>query len=113
MTYALVLVAILFLIGILLREHLAIFRWLYIPASVLAGLIGLAIVQGCMAAPEESHVLAFGTSITNTLGSWPGWLISVVFAGMLLEQGKSSTRESAKRVGQQGLMVWVLSLIHI
>ena len=49
-------------------------------------------------------------SVSNVLGSWPGWLIAVVFAGMLLERKPATARQSARRVGQEGLMVWIIVL---
>lgn len=107
MTFALVLVAILLFLGVLLRKNIALFEWLFIPASVVAGLIGLAVAQCCL---RFEITQSTAVSISETLGSWPGWLIAVVFAGMLLESKPSSGRESAKRVARQGIMVWVIVL---
>ncbi|MEM8667050.1 MAG: sodium/glutamate symporter [Planctomycetota bacterium] len=99
MTAAFLFVAVLLLIGVVLRAGIPLFRWLYIPASVLAGMAGLVAVQfGGERIADWSAVLR----------DWPGWLIAVVFAGMLLERKPSSFSESASRVGRQGLMVWVI-----
>ena len=99
-------VAVLLLLGVLLRHGFPIFRWLFIPASVLAGLLGLLIVQ-----------IDLGDTVTQsthewskTLDSWPGFLIAVIFAGMLLERKPAPLRQSISRVGRQGLMVWVIVL---
>lgn len=112
MTVALVFVAALLLVGVVLRQTVSLFRWLYIPASVIAGFVGLALIQGGIQLDSESNVNAWVTSLTQTLSSWPGWLIAVVFAGMLLErkQNGGSTRDQVHRVGKQGLMVWIIVL---
>jgi ESS family glutamate:Na+ symporter len=105
MVQALIFVAVLLLAGVFIRKSFSIFATFYIPASVLAGAIGLAVLQLGLAfdAPATSEWSA-------TLRRWPGWLIAVVFAGMLLERRPSSLRESLSRVGREGLMVWVIAL---
>jgi ESS family glutamate:Na+ symporter len=105
MVHALIFVAVLLLAGVLIRNSFSIFATLYIPASVLAGVIGLMVIQLGLAfdAPATSEW-------STTLRGWPGWLIAVVFAGMLLERRPSSFRESLSRVGREGLMVWVIAL---
>ena len=82
MVPASIFVAILLLIGVGLRMRFSVFRWLYIPASVLAGAMGLLICQTNLSASVTSHT----TSWTETLREWPGFLIAVIFAGMLLER---------------------------
>ena len=105
MVHALIFVAVLLLAGVWIRRSFSLFATLYIPASVLAGAIGLVVIQFGLAvdAPVTREWSA-------TLRSWPGWLIAVVFAGMLLERRPSSFRESLSRVGREGLMVWVIAL---
>jgi ESS family glutamate:Na+ symporter len=107
MLLALILVAALLLVGVVLRHRLALFRWLFIPASVVAGFVGLLVVQ--LGSRYGDGWLDWA-SISHELGSWPGWLIAVVFAGMLLERKPMSAKDSAIRVGQQGLMVWIIVL---
>ena len=107
MTFAVILVAILLFLGVVVRKSIKLFEWLYIPASVVAGLIGLAVVQACL---KIEYTQTVATSVSATLSNWPGWLIAVVFAGMLLERKNSSGLESAKRVARQGIMVWVIVL---
>ncbi len=105
MTVALLFVAVLLLIGVCLRQAIPAFRWLFIPASVIAGMVGLLVVQtNPWKAAETTDLWA------ATLSSWPGWLIAVVFAGMLLERQPSAARQSISRVGRQGLMVWIIVL---
>lgn len=101
MTEAILFVAVLLLIGMILRAIIPVFQSLYIPASVIAGACGLCLIQSGTIDSVE---------LAKTLRSWPAWLIAVVFAGMLLERKPASFSESASRVGRQGLMVWVIVL---
>lgn len=109
MTEAMLFVAVLLLAGVVLRVRFAIFRWLYIPASVIAGLLGLVIVQtAAMLAGAEPASAPVTSQWAETLRSWPGWLIAVVFAGMLMQRRPPSLGVSLRRVGRQGLMVWII-----
>ncbi|MCG8651162.1 MAG: sodium:glutamate symporter, partial [Pirellulales bacterium] len=118
MTAALIFVAVLLLIGVTLRLSFDIFRWLYIPASVIAGLVGLFFVQTTLGLGLDPSADDFQPaplvqqvdSWRATLKAWPKFLIAVVFAGMLLERKPSPVRESVSRVGRQGLMVWIIVL---
>ena len=103
---AFIFVAILLLLGVGLRLRFSIFRWLYIPASVLAGMLGLLITQINLSATVTAHT----SDWTETLKGWPSFLIAVIFAGMLLERKPAPWRKSISRVGRQGLMVWVIVL---
>ncbi len=120
MTQALLLVAGLLLVGVVLRQCFPLFRWLFIPASVVAGFVGLFVIQLSLNVnlsvesnpnlDRNQAIHAWAFSVSDILSSWPGWLIAVVFAGMLLERKASTARESARRVGQQALMVWIIVL---
>jgi ESS family glutamate:Na+ symporter len=115
MIHALLFVAVLLLVGVILRHGFVVFRRLFIPASVVAGFVGLILIQLGLNIESQGLDAAQGlntwaTSVSKVLSSWPGWLIAVVFAGMLLERKPSTVRESARRVGQEGLMVWVIVL---
>lgn len=105
---ALLFVTVLLLAGVILRLQFRVFHWLYIPASVIAGGIGLLVVQGIGYYPE--NVQTSLTEITGTLREWPKVLIAFVFAGMLLERKPSPMRDSVGQVGRQGLMVWIIVL---
>lgn len=105
MLSALLLVAVLLLVGVAVRLSMRVFQRLYIPASVIAGVIGLIVIQSA-----TSIGFPAASEWATTLRSWPGWLIAIVFAGMLLERKPSPVRESLSRVGRQGLMVWVIVL---
>lgn len=105
MTVAFLFVVVLLLIGVCLRQAVPAFGWLYIPASVIAGLVGLLIVQVNPWNPAETT-----DAWAKTLSRWPGWLIAVVFAGMLLEREPAPASQRLSRVGRQGLMVWIIVL---
>lgn len=110
MTTALIFVATLLLIGIAFRQSLGLFRKLYIPASVIGGLIGLILIQVSLSVADTIPVHDHAQSTASTLGNWPKWLIAVVFAGMLLDRQPRSATNTAGRVGRQGLMVWIIVL---
>ncbi len=105
MIAALLFVTFLLLVGVALRVRFGIFQWLYIPASVIAGMLGLAIIQ---LAPATASVST--AAIAGTLSDWPNVLIAVVFAGMLLERKPAQHRENVGNVGREALMVWIIVL---
>lgn len=107
MLLALIFVAVLLIVGVVLRHRLPLFRWLFIPASVVAGFVGLLVVQLGLRIGDG---WVDWTAVSQELSSWPGWLIAVVFAGMLLERKPVSAKDSFIRVGRQGLMVWIIVL---
>ncbi|TWU05775.1 sodium/glutamate symporter [Stieleria varia] len=114
MTVAFLFVAVLLLMGVVLRQSLGVLRWLFIPASVVAGLIGLVVIQAANAV-ELPMANLIARNLAETLAKWPGFLIAIVFAGMLLESTPGDSRGSAltnrfTRVGKQGLMVWIIVL---
>ncbi|MGI9473514.1 MAG: sodium/glutamate symporter [Rubripirellula sp.] len=111
MISALIFAAVLLLVGVVMRLRFAVFQRLFIPASVIAGMVGLLVVQSLATAGDAaSPVVTFTQELAATLRSWPGFLIAVVFSGMLLERKPAPFKESISRVGRQGLMVWVIVL---
>jgi ESS family glutamate:Na+ symporter len=96
--------ALLFL-GFLLRVKVRLFQILYIPAAILGGLLGLALSPSLLGFIPADVIGEFRT--------WPGWLISVIFAGLLLERPGRSLRESARLAARQGIMVWIIVLGEI
>jgi ESS family glutamate:Na+ symporter len=110
MTMALVATAVLLLIGLLLRLSVPWFRWLYIPASVIAGIVGLVLVQLSQRIFTDNGTLPSTavSDVTAQWSGWPGWLIAVVFAAMLLEKKQGNTRASIRRTFSQVVMVWVI-----
>jgi ESS family glutamate:Na+ symporter len=115
MLLALAFTMLVMMLGVGLRAVAPVFRWLYIPASVLAGAIGLLVIQSASSAASPPVVEAF-QSVSATLRQWPSWLIAVVFAGMMLQRrsdagdDEGGSSRTANRVARQGLMVWIIVL---
>lgn len=108
-----VFVAVLLVAAVVLREKLRWLASLRIPASLLAGTIGLVLFQLAPSAANGESSPGWLDAIANDLRSWPGPLIAVVFAGMLLAKSGSRqtfTRSNLRRAGRQGLMVWIIVL---
>ena len=95
-------------VGWWLRGRLPVLRRWFIPASVAGGLVGLVVATlGVQAGawPRDDAVL-------KQLRSWPGVLIAVVFAGMLMapaERGDGAAK-GMRGVALEGLMVWIIGL---
>lgn len=105
MLAAILFVTVMLLAAVALRLRFPLFRWLYLPSSVIAGGLGLLAIRTAPGGLEGT-----ATSIAATLETWPSWLIAIVFAGMLLERKPSPIRRTLPRVARQGLMVWVIVL---
>jgi ESS family glutamate:Na+ symporter len=102
---ALLYVAALLALGFFLRVKLRLLQVLYIPAAIVAGLLGL------LASPSVLGLIPEG--VIAELKTWPGWLIAVVFAGMLLERPGRPFRDSVQLAARQGIMVWIIVLGEI
>jgi ESS family glutamate:Na+ symporter len=99
---ALLYVAGLLALGLVLRVRLRFLQVLYIPAAIVAGLLGL------LASPSVLGIIP--AEVIAELKTWPGWLIAVVFAGMLLERPARPFRDSVRLAARQGIMVWIIVL---
>ena len=68
------------------------------------------------ASPEDSNqALIQGlawiqSDLVTNLRSWPGWLIAVLFAGLLLEKKESSLGTGMNRAAREGIVVWIIAL---
>lgn len=101
-------VSVLLLLGVATRWALPPLRTFFIPASVVGGLIGL-----CVLLPLQRIGFAAENmdGLLQQFRSWPGFLIAVVFAGMLMPSRQLSPGEDvAVGVGCEGLMVWIIGL---
>ena len=112
MILSLMFVVVMLIIGFCLRVWWKPLRWIYVPASIVGGIVGLLIVQlGVILAPSD-HPSSWQTWLTGELvaelATWPGWLIAVVFAGMFLEGRSRGLRESLALAGREGLVVWII-----
>ena len=52
----------------------------------------------------------WAASISNTIDPWPGTLIAVVFAGLLIERPGKTFREAMVRASRQGVVAWIIIL---
>ncbi len=144
----------LLLVGFAFRAGVKPLRVLFVPASVVGGLIGLIMMQsGLRVGPGELQGYIGGTSyglvqedadgepqhfaadrqtgkqidlgqplptpsasqqasaeISGVISGWPGLLIAVVFAGLLMERPGKSFGESMRRAGRQGVMVYIIGI---
>ena len=161
-------ISALMLVGIALRLGFPPLKVLYIPASVVAGLIGLVLMQAALrSGPAEvayekytvilspagsqpdapstdapstvpatndseasdsgssasgvtedasesatptllAHFQKFAAQCNNAWIGWPSLLISVVFAGLLMERSSKPLGQAMGAAGLQGLMVWII-----
>jgi glutamate:Na+ symporter, ESS family len=92
-------------VGHWLRTHVRVFRMLFLPSCVIAGLLGLLILQVTKAA---------GTPIpdvwTAGWGKLPGLLVNVVFAclflGVVLPRFSKIVRNAGPQLGYGQIVAW-------
>lgn len=79
--------------GMAIRSFVPFFQRLYLPASVIGGFIGLAVVSlgGAYLPPEE--IAAFGQI--------PGFLINIIFAGLFLGTAPPALKTIGRLAGAQ------------
>jgi ESS family glutamate:Na+ symporter len=102
----------LLLVGLLLRARIRLLQMFYVPAAIIGGLIGLAVLHGAQAAgrlgltwiPDQAAM------IVDVLRPWPGWLIAIVFAGLFLDKPGKSLIDSLRGAARQGNMVWIICM---
>ncbi|MDP7132331.1 MAG: sodium/glutamate symporter [Planctomycetota bacterium] len=118
MQHAFLIACALLLIGFIYRVHFRFLQVLYIPASVIGGLVGL-ILGPYVLGPRLVESIPIIANTYNALlpaeafeilSKWPGWLIAVVFAGLYMEKPARSFKESAKLATREGIMVWIIVL---
>jgi ESS family glutamate:Na+ symporter len=110
MLTAIITAAGLLLIGLVLRAKVRWLQVLFVPASVIGGIVGLGLVQGGMATASIAEPVG---AVAETLRGWPGPLIAVVFAGLLLEHPKRTLRSSLRGAVQAGIYAWIVILGQI
>ena len=82
--------------GYLLRSKVRLLQWLYLPSSVLGGLLALAVIQ---TAGHIGHPLP--ADWTAGWDALPGLLINVVFACLFLGHPLPRVRDVWRRAGPQ------------
>ena len=97
--------SLLLLAGVGLRRKVTLFRKLYLPASVIAGLIGLVVLQ-----LPVWHRLSFQAEMTAGWSSLPGMLINIVFAALFLGHALPSARtlwhSSRRQLAYGQIVAW-------
>jgi ESS family glutamate:Na+ symporter len=99
--------AALLLAGFVLRARLRLLQLMFVPASVTGGLVGLMLVQAGLRQPAWAPQVG---NVAEALRGWPGPLIAVVFAGLLLEPSRRSLSASLRGAALNGIMVWIIVL---
>ena len=106
---AVILIGLLLLVGRLLRERITVIRTLFLPSSVVAGVLALLLGPQVLGGLAErlagpGSPLAGGIFPAEVLQSWraiPGLLISVVFAALFLGQTIPRPGEIWQKAGPQ------------
>ena len=93
---AFIILCVLLLLGHMLRGAIPLLRWLYLPSCVIAGLLGLIILQLAPVAGVD-----IPTSFTEGWSSIPGLLIDVVFACLFLGVSIPGLRSVWRQAGPQ------------
>jgi glutamate:Na+ symporter, ESS family len=97
--------------GLTLRLTVRALRRLFIPASVVAGVIGFVLFQTAARIPA---VALTAQTLANRFSTWPAWLVAVVFAGLLLERrSDSSFKQAIQRGARSAAVAWIIILGQI
>ncbi|MDB9321216.1 MULTISPECIES: sodium/glutamate symporter [Cyanophyceae] len=106
--WAYILIAILILVGRLIRQRLGILRSLYIPSSIVAGILALLLGKGALGAivksvnPESPLVQGiFNENVQAVWSQSPGIFINIVFATLFLGQYVPTLREFWRKAAPQ------------
>ncbi len=112
MILPIIFVAVLLVVAVVVRQRWSLLARLRIPASLIAGVLGMVVLQSSSRFSDEISSPGMET-IAADLRAWPATLIAVVFAGMLLAKSgprRTFTSLNLRRAGRQGLMVWIIVL---
>ena len=106
LVYYVAIVGLLLVIATLLRLKISFLRKAFIPASLIAGFIGLALGQyGLKIIPAD---------MMSSIGSLPSHMITVVFACMMLGLKKEDTDKTMVRDAAAGLgWLWSCSFMQV
>lgn len=99
------LLGILLFVGVLLRVKVPLFKKYFIPASLIAGLIGLLL--------GPYGIKVFPADMMASFASLPGRLIVIVFAPMLIGITFPKPKEVARMVGPQLIFGYISDCILI
>ena len=104
------LVSALLLAGQLLRRRFSVFDRIYVPASVIAGTLGLVVVQLASRHWLPGPIEAFVAQAAGSLRNWPATMIAIVFAAMLLQRSTRALRLGLRPTLCEGVMVWIIAV---
>ena len=107
MFVAILLIGLLMLAGKLVRYHIKILQKLYLPSSIIGGVMALLLGPQALGRLvqwvwDDNVILAEGIWPASTLEVWssvPGLLISVVFAGLFLGKKIPNLKEIWRQAG--------------
>jgi glutamate:Na+ symporter, ESS family len=106
--WAYIFIAIFILLGRLIREKLQILRSLYIPSSIIAGIIALLLGKSALGAivqninPESPFTQGiFSANIQTVWSQSPGIFINIVFATLFLGEYLPSLRDFWRKAAPQ------------
>lgn len=100
-----IILGILLTIGVFLRLKVKIFKKYFIPASLIAGFVGLAL------GPYGARL--FSEEMVGTWGSIAGILITIVFAPMLIGMKSKNEKGTTRLVTQHLIYSYTGSLLQI
>ena len=95
------LLGILLIVGTMIRLKVGLLRRYHVPASLVAGLIGLALGPFFLGFPKE---------VTSSWAGFSGRLITFVFAPMLMFNSVRSGKGTVKKVASTISFGWMVSL---
>ena len=85
--------SVLLILGKALRVHLPILQKLYLPSSVVGGLLGLVLVS-VIVRYAPSDTAGATKELADVVRQLPGFLINVIFATLFLGRSKKTKSES-------------------
>ena len=85
--------SVLLVCGKALRVHLPVLQKLYLPSSVVGGLLGL-LVASLVVRYAPSGVAAATQEVSDIVRQLPGFLINVIFATLFLGKAKKTRSEN-------------------
>jgi glutamate:Na+ symporter, ESS family len=110
MSLAILILAVLLLIGFALRAGVPLVRSLHVPASVVGGVIGLIVIQSIVHTRET--LPPWLVDVIAQFRAWPATLIAIVFAGLLIERPakEGNTVAAPRDVARQAIAAWIVVL---
>jgi ESS family glutamate:Na+ symporter len=107
-THSVLLACGLLLVGVILRARVRALAAIHVPAALVAGVLGLLLVQaGPLATPASAEW------IRQVGAEWSGWrtpLVPIIFAGMLLFGSGGRASDNFRETAQQAIAAWIIIL---